>query len=89
MTPTLAEQAEIARQARGTVLRELRMRHKLTMRELSEQGGVSLGYISEIEGAKKEPSMQALASLCGALYYDLASFHRDVANMIEQLEGAR
>jgi len=89
MTLTLAQQAEIAKQAAGLVIKEERRRQKLTMRQLSKQGGVSLGYLSEIEGAKKEPSMQTIGSVCNALYYDLPSYYRALADKIEQLEGAR
>ena len=51
----------------GQVLREVRMRQGLTLREVSNEAQVSLGYISEIERGQKEPSSELLAAICAAL----------------------
>ena len=51
----------------GDVLRAERMRRGMTLREVSAEARVSLGYISEIERGQKEASSELLASLCGAL----------------------
>lgn len=51
----------------GDVLRDQRMQRGLTLREVSAEARVSLGYISEIERGQKEASSELLASLCAAL----------------------
>ena len=51
----------------GDVLREQRMQRGMTLREVSAEARVSLGYISEIERGQKEASSELLASLCAAL----------------------
>ena len=51
----------------GDVLRSERMQRGLTLREVSADARVSLGYISEIERGQKEASSELLASLCSAL----------------------
>ncbi len=48
----------------GDVLRSARMQRGMTLRELSAEARVSLGYISEIERGQKEASSELLASLC-------------------------
>ena len=51
----------------GDVLRERRLEQGLTLRQVSAEARVSLGYISEIERGQKEASSELLASLCTAL----------------------
>ena len=51
----------------GDVLRDQRMQRGMTLREVSAEARVSLGYISEIERGHKEASSELLASLCDAL----------------------
>lgn len=55
------------RRTLGEVLRAARMERGLTLREVSAEARVSLGYISEIERGQKEASSELLASLCAAL----------------------
>ena len=50
----------------GDVLRSERMQRGMTLREVSAEARVSLGYISEIERGQKEASSELLASLCMA-----------------------
>ena len=57
----------VFRRLLGDVLRARRLEQGLTLRELSTEARVSLGYISEIERGHKEASSELLASLCGAL----------------------
>jgi transcriptional regulator with XRE-family HTH domain len=57
----------------GDVLRGERMRRGMTLRELSSEARISLGYISEIERGQKEASSELLASLCDALEVSLTS----------------
>lgn len=55
------------RRTLGEVLRAARMERGLTLREVSAEALVSLGYISEIERGQKEASSELLASICAAL----------------------
>src|SRR3954454_7697229 len=66
----------------GDVLRGERMRRGMTLRELSSEARVSLGYISEIERGQKEASSELLASLCDALEVPLSSVLREVSDTV-------
>ncbi|KRF11433.1 DNA-binding protein [Nocardioides sp. Soil797] len=72
----------------GEVLRAHRMRRGLTLREVSAEARVSLGYISEIERGQKEASSELLASLCGALDLPLSDVLRDVSDAVAVEERA-
>ena len=72
----------------GDVLRERRMERGMTLREVSKQARVSLGYISEIERGQKEASSELLASLCGALEAPLSDVLRDVSHAVALEEAA-
>lgn len=72
----------------GDVLRERRVELGLTLREVSAQARVSLGYISEIERGQKEASSELLASLCGALDTPLSDVLRDVSDAVAIEEAA-
>lgn len=72
----------------GDVLRERRVALGLTLREVSAQARVSLGYISEIERGQKEASSELLASLCSALDAPLSEVLREVADATAVLEAA-
>lgn len=71
----------------GDVLRELRQRQGRTLREVSADARVSLGYLSEVERGQKEASSELLASICDALNVPLSSVLRIVANRLAVLEG--
>lgn len=62
----------VFRRLLGDVLRTRRLEQGLTLRELSSEARVSLGYISEIERGHKEASSELLASLCSALDMQLS-----------------
>jgi transcriptional regulator with XRE-family HTH domain len=66
----------------GDVLRAQRMRRGMTLREVSAEARVSLGYISEIERGQKEASSELLASLCSALELPLSSVLREVSDLV-------
>ena len=57
----------------GDVLRSARMQRGMTLRELSAEARVSLGYISEIERGQKEASSELL--------------HRDLSAGLDRLLG--
>ena len=70
----------------GEVLRAHRERQHRTLRDVSASARVSLGYLSEIERGRKEPSSEILAAICRALGLDLADLLDEVQL---ELSGAR
>ena len=72
----------------GDVLRDRRMQRGMTLREVSAEARVSLGYISEIERGQKEASSELLASLCLALDAPLSDVLRDVSDAVALEEAA-
>ena len=73
----------LMREALGETLRELRTTEKLTLREVSSQARVSLGYLSEIERGQKEASSELLNAICGALGVPLSRLLRQVSDRID------
>ncbi|GAY09379.1 helix-turn-helix domain-containing protein [Pseudonocardia sp. N23] len=59
--------AVLLREAIGGSLRRARTARRRTLREVSRQARVSLGYLSEVERGVKEASSELLASICEAL----------------------
>ena len=57
----------LLREAIGERLRRTRTSQHRTLREVSREARVSLGYLSEVERGRKEASSELLASICGAL----------------------
>lgn len=51
----------------------------MTLRQVSAEARVSLGYISEIERGQKEASSELLGSLCGALDAPLSEILSEVS----------
>jgi transcriptional regulator with XRE-family HTH domain len=72
----------IFRRLLGDVLRSARMQRGMTLRDLSAEARVSLGYISEIERGQKEASSELLSSLCEAMDLPLSDVLRDVADAV-------
>ena len=72
----------------GEVLRDRRMQRGLTLREVSAEARVSLGYISEIERGQKEASSELLSSLCHALDMPLSDVLRNVSDAVAIEEAA-
>ena len=72
----------------GDVLRDQRMQRGMTLREVSAEARVSLGYISEIERGQKEASSELLASLCSALDVRLSDVLRSVSDAVAVEEAA-
>lgn len=62
--------ALLLREAIGGSLRRARTARRRTLRDVSRRARVSLGYLSEVERGRKEPSSELLAAICEAL--DLA-----------------
>jgi transcriptional regulator with XRE-family HTH domain len=78
----------IFRRLLGEVLRAHRMRRGFTLRQVSADARVSLGYISEIERGQKEASSELLASICAALDVPLSEILSDVSDAVALEEAA-
>jgi transcriptional regulator with XRE-family HTH domain len=72
----------------GDVLRSKRLQRGMTLREVSAEARVSLGYISEIERGQKEASSELLSSLCAALDVPLSEVLGDVSSLVAVEEAA-
>ncbi|RLV49162.1 XRE family transcriptional regulator [Nocardioides mangrovicus] len=70
------------RDSLGSVLRAERVNRGLTLRELSADARVSLGYISEIERGHKEASSELLSALCDAMDLRLSEVLREVSDTV-------
>lgn len=75
--------AVLMREMLGETLRELRMSSAKTLREVSGEARVSLGYLSEVERGQKEASSELLNAICGALDVPLADVLRLVSDRVE------
>src|SRR4051794_20742637 len=70
----------------GEVLRRHRLRQQRTLRDVSAAAQVSLGYLSEVERGRKEPSSELLAAICAALDVSLADVLREVSEELAAIE---
>lgn len=77
----------VLRQEIGDVLRSIRQEEGRTLRDVSHDARVSLGYLSEVERGQKEASSELLASICTALNVPLAAMLFQVAERIAAAEG--
>ncbi len=70
----------------GETLRTARLRQRRTLREVSAQARVSLGYLSEIERGQKEASSELLAAICDALELQLSEVFAQVSDRLRREE---
>lgn len=70
----------LVRQVLGDQLRRRRLAQQRTLREVSRDARVSLGYLSEVERGRKEASSELLGSICDALEVPLSMVLRDVSD---------
>ena len=70
----------------GDTLRTTRLDQHRTLREVSSQARVSLGYLSEVERGQKEASSELLASICAALGVRLSTVLREVSDVLAVVE---
>ncbi|MGY5763840.1 helix-turn-helix domain-containing protein [Brachybacterium sp. DNPG3] len=75
------------RQELGDVLRDARRTQGRTLRQVSSDARVSLGYLSEIERGQKEASSELLLSVTEALGLPLSYVLREVSDRIALVEG--
>lgn len=87
MNTELRTETVLLRRELGDVLREYRQRQGRTLREVSSDARVSLGYLSEVERGQKEASSELLDSICHALNVPLAHVLRLVADRMDRAEG--
>jgi transcriptional regulator with XRE-family HTH domain len=78
----------VFRRLLGEVLRARRMQQGRTLRQVSADARVSLGYISEIERGQKEASSELLASICSALDVPLSEILSEVSDAVALEEAA-
>ncbi|OMH31183.1 helix-turn-helix domain-containing protein [Tersicoccus sp. Bi-70] len=71
----------------GDVLRDVRQRQGRTLREVSHDARVSLGYLSEVERGQKEASSELLSSICSALSVPLSLLLREVSDRLAVADG--
>jgi transcriptional regulator with XRE-family HTH domain len=76
----------LVRRLLGDVLRRQRLRQGRTLREVSANARVSLGYISEVERGQKEASSELLAAICSALDVPLSVVLAEVAEDLAREE---
>lgn len=77
----------VLRREVGDVLRTRRVDLGRTLRDVSAQASVSLGYLSEVERGEKEASSELLASICAALELPMSAMLRDVSERVERAEN--
>ncbi|WP_371151912.1 helix-turn-helix domain-containing protein [Buchananella felis] len=88
-TPASAAATPILRSEIGDVLRDLRLKQGRTLREVSADARVSLGYLSEVERGQKEASSELLGAICVALGVPLSLLLREVSDRIAAIEGVQ
>lgn len=71
----------------GEVLRGLRLSQGRTLREVSSEAQVSLGYLSEVERGQKEASSELLQSISQALSVPLWWVLREVSDRMSLLRS--
>ena len=72
----------------GDVLRGIRQRQGRTLREVSSEAQVSLGYLSEVERGQKEASSELLEAITSALRVPLWFVLREVSERMAVIDGA-
>jgi transcriptional regulator with XRE-family HTH domain len=69
----------------GATLRRVRVAQGQTLRALSRNASVSLGYLSEIERGQKEASSELLAAICAALNLPISQLLVEVSRSMQIL----
>jgi transcriptional regulator with XRE-family HTH domain len=78
----------LLRRLLGDALRRQRLRQERTLRDVSADARVSLGYLSEVERGQKEASSELLSSICEALGVNLSQLLREVSDELQTFEAA-
>ena len=77
----------LLREAIGETIRDLRMRVHRTLREVSADAQMSLGYLSEIERGQKEASSEVLSAVADALEISVGALMSEVADRLLAYES--
>jgi len=72
--PNQAQQAEAVTEPLGHRLRDRRQQLKLTLKEVADGAGLSVGFISQIERGITVPSLVSLISVCRVLKAEVGDF---------------
>jgi transcriptional regulator with XRE-family HTH domain len=70
----------------GERIRHRRRAEKLSLKDLAERSGISIGLLSQIERGLSSPSLRVLASLADALKLGLADLFSDAPTAPEPVE---
>ena len=76
----------LLRRLLGDVLRQRRQTQGRTLREVSAEARVSLGYLSEVERGQKEASSELLSAICEALGVRMSDLMREVSDSLALAE---
>ena len=77
----------LMRQVIGEELRRRRNEQARTLRDVSRDAQVSLGYLSELERGQKEASSELLAAVCSALDTPLSVLFAGVSTEVARREA--
>ena len=77
----------LLREAIGETIRDLRMQDHRTLREVSADAQMSLGYLSEIERGQKEASSEVLSAIADALDISVGGLMSEVAERMLAYES--
>jgi transcriptional regulator with XRE-family HTH domain len=86
-TATYGKKTILMRQVIGEELRRRRNEQSRTLRDVSRDAQVSLGYLSELERGQKEASSELLAAVCSALDTPLSSLLAGVSSEVAKREA--
>lgn len=85
-TPVYGKKMILMRHVIGEELRRRRNEQGRTLRDVSRDAQVSLGYLSELERGQKEASSELLAAVCNALDTPLSSLLAGVSSEVARRE---
>jgi hypothetical protein len=86
-TPSHGKKMVLMRQIIGEELRRRRNEQGRTLRDVSRDAQVSLGYLSELERGQKEASSELLAAVCTALDTPLSTLLAGVSTQVARREA--
>jgi transcriptional regulator with XRE-family HTH domain len=76
----------LLREVLGEVLRRARIKQGRTLRQVSDDARVSLGYLSEVERGRKEASSELLSAICAALDVPLSQLLVEAGEQLARRE---
>jgi hypothetical protein len=85
--PNYSKKMVLLRQVIGEELRRRRNEQSRTLRDVSRDAQVSLGYLSELERGQKEASSELLAAVCAALDTPLSLLLAGVSTEVARREA--